>query len=136
MLNIEILNQQQRKNIFYVPISLSKTYFHYWKSWKGQIENLHDFSQIVISDSYEVHGNFLGTQLRKKLKLDKKDNNNEKYLIVIPNEAYFYSKLLRRCFRKSRHLINKKYFFLDWAGYNILLSAIGRVQIMVYFLEK
>ena len=95
---------------------------------------MREYNHILIYDNYETHQSYLGQKLRKVLNLDKKDKNNNKYLIVIPGKEYFNSKLIKRCFKKSKKLINKKYFFINYDLFELYFS-LSRSQEIIQFTD-
>lgn len=127
------------KNIYANPLLTLSTsrMFNTWKSYKDDIDikKISDYPHIIIYDNFYPHGNYLGQKLRKVLKLDKKDKNKKKYLIVIPNSEYFNTKFIKKCFKKSRKLINKKYFFVDYNFYGTSLLG-GRIQEIINIVDN
>nr|DAW65371.1 MAG TPA: hypothetical protein [Caudoviricetes sp.] len=130
-----------QKKLFYSSFNFGRALsFNFWRSFNYDfklnlsLETMREYNHILIYDNYEMHQSYLGQKLRKTLNLDKKDKNNNKYLVVIPSKEYFNSKLIKRCFKKSKKLINKKYFFINYDLFELYFS-LSRSQEIIQFTD-
>lgn len=100
-----------------------------WTSYSNNYKTLLEFKEkksnntktIIINDTNFNRNSFKSNYLRKVLHLNQKDKDKFIYLVVLPTKKYFKSRLIQKCFQKSRSLFNKKYFFLDNYTHRLLL---------------
>lgn len=120
---MKVIKHTKHKN-YLITFDQGKTEFHYWGTlvFKNYLKkyNILLKNQIIIFDKCNIKNSKYSNLLRKKLSLNKKDKNKKIYLIVVPNNSYIESKFWKKCFFKSRKLINKKYFIIDYNSYNKL----------------
>ena len=113
---MKIIKQIKYKN-YLTTFEQGKTEFHYWGTlaFKDYLKKQNIFlkNQIIIFDKCNMKSSRYSNLFRKKLSLNKKDKDKKIYLIVVPNSHYIKSKFWKKCFFKSRKLINKKYFIID-----------------------
>lgn len=115
------------------PECWSSYYKDYRKLLDFREKNSDKFRSIVINDRNFNRNSSESEFLRTLLELNKKDRDKYIYLIVLPTKRFFESRLLQKCFQKSRGLINKKYFFLDRHTYEILsFSCISQEKLEFY----
>ena len=116
--------KQIRHYYFFVDFAQNKSEFHYYGSlsFKDYLKYKNSLfkNQIIIFDKCNLKNSFFSNFFRKKLNLNKKDKDNKTYLIVVPNSSYVTTKFWKKCFFKSRKLINKKYFIVDYKTYDKL----------------
>lgn len=125
---------------FYFPfnsISSEKTEYYYWGSC-NQDSILKVMSQladnhIIVFDEKKSRSSLMGLKFRKYLNLNKKDNDDKVYLVIVSSEKYFMSKFMKKCFYKSQTLINKKYFFIDYKTYKLFFFT-GNSQEIFYLM--
>lgn len=109
---------------FFCEFNQNKTDFYYWGSTsiKNYLkkQDILFKNQIIIFDKCNTRNSLDSNYFRKKLNLNNKDKDKKIYLIVLPNSFYKNSKFWKKCFFKSRKLINKKYFIIDYRTYSKL----------------
>ena len=111
----------------FYPISSGKTENYYWGTCPQNL--FFEFmpqlikNHIIIFDDRISRSSQMSLKFRKYLNLNKKDNDYEIYLIVIPFKKYFKNNFIKKCFFKSKNLINKKYFFIDHKTYKLFFST-------------
>lgn len=123
------------KSWYLVSKNPTKTYFDFWESnTKNSILNKNPLTthQIILRGDFSRNDFKLGKKIRKVINLNKKDKDNNEYIIVIPSEKYFLSETIKSCLSKSQKLINKKYHFIDYKFYLTLIGT-GRIQEIIDF---
>lgn len=133
MLNCKI--KKNVKSFHFISRNNGRTYFDFWENNpKNSILNKDPLSihQIILRGDFSKNDFRLGKKIRKVINLNKKDKDNNEYIVVIPSKEYFQADTIKSCFFKSQKLINRKYHFIDFKLY-LTFIGIGRIQEIIDF---
>lgn len=123
------------KSWYFISKNTTKIYLDFWESdTKNSILNKNPLNihQIILRGDFSENDFRLGKKIRKIINLNKKDKDDNEYIIIIPGKNYFQSETIKSCFSKSKKLINKKYHFIDCKLYLSFIGT-GKIQEIIDF---